>query len=164
MAVAGILLAAALGGGLLFIARCFSSVARKVALRMPAGGPMEGKTAIITGANSGLGRATAAELLRQGARVIMACRDCGRAEEAARELRAEVGLCSRGGGECRGELVVHELDLASLRSVRSFCQQVLKVRSGESRGGVEEIITPWVLSLLQEVHISAPGSAEIGFL
>ncbi|XP_013911736.1 PREDICTED: LOW QUALITY PROTEIN: retinol dehydrogenase 14-like [Thamnophis sirtalis] len=93
---------------------------------MPAGGPMEGKTAIITGANSGLGRATAAELLRQGARVIMACRDCGRAEEAARELRAEVGLCSRGGGECRGELVVHELDLASLRSVRSFCQQVLQ--------------------------------------
>ncbi|XP_015668544.1 retinol dehydrogenase 14 [Protobothrops mucrosquamatus] len=126
MAAAGILLAAALGGGLLFIARCFSSVARKVALRMPAGRPMEGKTAIITGANSGLGRATAAELLRQGARVIMACRDCGRAEEAARELRAEVGLCSRGGGECRGELVVHELDLASLRSVRSFCQQVLK--------------------------------------
>ncbi|XP_039194489.1 retinol dehydrogenase 14-like [Crotalus tigris] len=126
MAAAGILLAAALGGGLLFIARCFSSVARKVALRMPVGRPMEGKTAIITGANSGLGRATAAELLRQGARVIMACRDCGRAEEAARELRAEVGLCSRGGGECRGELVVHELDLASLRSVRSFCQQVLK--------------------------------------
>ncbi|XP_026531358.1 retinol dehydrogenase 14 isoform X1 [Notechis scutatus] len=126
MAAAGILLAAALGGGLLFIARCFSSVARKVALRMPAGGPMEGKTAIITGANSGLGRATAAELLRQGARVIMACRDCGRAEEAARELRAEVGLCSRGGGECRGELVVHELDLASLSSVRSFCQQVLQ--------------------------------------
>uniref|UniRef100_A0A8C5RT60 Retinol dehydrogenase 14 n=1 Tax=Laticauda laticaudata TaxID=8630 RepID=A0A8C5RT60_LATLA len=126
MAAAGILLAAALGGGLLFLARCFSSVTRKVALRMPAGGPMEGKTAIITGANSGLGRATAAELLRQGARVIMACRDCGRAEEAARELRAEVGLCSRGGGECRGELVVHELDLASLSSVRSFCQQVLQ--------------------------------------
>ncbi|ETE70176.1 Retinol dehydrogenase 14, partial [Ophiophagus hannah] len=44
----------------------------------------------------------------------------------ARELRAEVGLCSRGGGECRGELVVHELDLASLSSVRSFCQQVLQ--------------------------------------
>ncbi|XP_032069642.1 retinol dehydrogenase 14-like [Thamnophis elegans] len=127
MAAAGILLAAAVGGGLLFIVRCFSSVARKAALaKMPAGGPMEGKTAIITGANSGLGRATAAELLRQGARVIMACRDCGRAEEAARELRAEVGLCSRGGGECRGELVVHELDLASLRSVRSFCQQVLQ--------------------------------------
>ncbi|XP_070588946.1 retinol dehydrogenase 14 [Erythrolamprus reginae] len=127
MAAAGIILAAALGGGLLFIARCFSSAARRAALKkMPAGGPMEGKTAIITGANSGLGRATAAELLRQGARVIMACRDCGRAEEAARELRAEVGLCSRGGGECRGELVVHELDLASLRSVRSFCQQVLQ--------------------------------------
>ncbi|KAL8172912.1 UNVERIFIED_CONTAM: Retinol dehydrogenase 14 [Gekko kuhli] len=125
MAATAVVLAAALGGGLLLIARRLWSAAGKVT-RSVSAASMEGKTVIITGANSGLGRATAAELLRQHARVIMACRDRGRAEEAARELRAELGLCSRGGGECRGELLVRELDLASLRSVRSFCQQVLQ--------------------------------------
>ncbi|XP_077167417.1 retinol dehydrogenase 14 [Paroedura picta] len=125
MAAAAVVLAAALGGGLLLIVRRLWSAAGKVP-RAVVAASMEGKTVIITGANSGLGRATAAELLRQHARVIMACRDRGRAEEAARELRAELGLCARGGGECRGELLVRELDLASLRSVRSFCHQVLQ--------------------------------------
>nr|XP_056712509.1 retinol dehydrogenase 14 [Euleptes europaea] len=125
MAAAAVVLAAALGGGLLLLARRLWSAAGKGA-RSAAAASMEGKTVIITGANSGLGRAAAAELLRQHARVILACRDRGRAEEAARELRAELGLCSRGGGECRGELLVREVDLASLRSVRRFCQQVLQ--------------------------------------
>ncbi|XP_066467942.1 retinol dehydrogenase 14 [Tiliqua scincoides] len=130
MAATAVVLAAALGGGLLLLARRFWAAAAKATQSAAAAaGLMEGKTVIITGANSGLGRATAAELLRQHARVIMACRDRVRAEEAARELRAELGLCSRGGGECRGELLVRELDLASLRSVRSFCQQVLQEES-----------------------------------
>uniref|UniRef100_A0A7N4V559 Retinol dehydrogenase 14 n=1 Tax=Sarcophilus harrisii TaxID=9305 RepID=A0A7N4V559_SARHA len=82
-----------------------------------AAGLMRGKTVIVTGANSGLGRATAAELLRRGARVILACRDRGRAEEAAAALRRE----GRGAeGSSSG------LDLASLRSVRAFCQEVLQ--------------------------------------
>uniref|UniRef100_G3W4X0 Retinol dehydrogenase 14 n=1 Tax=Sarcophilus harrisii TaxID=9305 RepID=G3W4X0_SARHA len=79
-----------------------------------AAGLMRGKTVIVTGANSGLGRATAAELLRRGARVILACRDRGRAEEAARAGRAPARGSSSG------------LDLASLRSVRAFCQEVLQ--------------------------------------
>uniref|UniRef100_A0A8D0HNZ1 Retinol dehydrogenase 14 n=1 Tax=Sphenodon punctatus TaxID=8508 RepID=A0A8D0HNZ1_SPHPU len=122
MAAAAVL-AAALGGGLFLIARHFLSGARRVS-RSAGAGLMKGKTVIITGANCGLGRATAAELLRRHARVILACRDPGRAEEAARELRAELGLGSRREGV--GELVVRELDLASLRSVRTFCQQVLQ--------------------------------------
>lgn len=128
MAATAVVLATALGGGLLLLARRLWWAAGK-ARRTAAAGPMEGKTVIVTGANSGLGRATTAELLRQHARVIMACRDRVRAEEAARELRAELGLCARGGGECRGQLLVRELDLASLRSVRSFCQQVLQEES-----------------------------------
>ncbi|XP_048831138.1 retinol dehydrogenase 14a isoform X2 [Brienomyrus brachyistius] len=52
---------------------------------------MRGKTVIITGANSGIGRATATELLRMQARVIMACRDWQRAEEAARDMQREAG-------------------------------------------------------------------------
>ncbi|XP_077008269.1 retinol dehydrogenase 14 [Tamandua tetradactyla] len=119
MAVAtGLALLAALGGGLWLAAR---RLAGSRAPRLHGGGdaaPMRGKTVLITGANSGLGRATAAELLRLGARVIMGCRDRGRAQEAAGQLRREL--------RPPGELVVKELDLASLRSVRAFCQEVLQ--------------------------------------
>ncbi|KAI6056192.1 retinol dehydrogenase 14 [Marmota monax] len=123
-------LLAALGGALWLAARRF--VGSRVHRLHGGGDPglMHGKTVLITGANSGLGRATAAELLRLGARVIMGCRDRARAEEAASQLRRELceaegpGLSPDVGGA--GELVVKELDLASLRSVRTFCQELLQ--------------------------------------
>ncbi|XP_075707042.1 retinol dehydrogenase 14 [Rhinoderma darwinii] len=107
--------AVALGGGLIFVARRLMSSSSALAA---ASALMRGKTVIITGANCGIGRATAAELLRQQARVILACRDPERAEEAARELREETGDS--------GEIVVKQLDLSSLKSVRRFCQEVLR--------------------------------------
>ncbi|XP_036729663.1 retinol dehydrogenase 14 isoform X1 [Balaenoptera musculus] len=128
MAVATVAaLLAALGGALWLAARRFVGPSVQRLHRGGDSGLMHGKTVLITGANSGLGRATAAELLRLGARVIMGCRDRTRAEEAAGQLRSEIcqagvpelGPDSGGGGE----LVVKELDLASLRSVRSFCQE-----------------------------------------
>ncbi|KAF6105870.1 retinol dehydrogenase 14 [Phyllostomus discolor] len=123
-AVAALL--AALGGALWLATRRFVGASVR---RLHGGGDaglMQGKTVLITGANSGLGRATAAELLRLGARVIMGCRDRARAEEAAGELRRD--LCPAGGPDAGGvgELVVRELDLASLRSVRAFCQEMLQ--------------------------------------
>ncbi|XP_054485771.1 retinol dehydrogenase 14 [Agelaius tricolor] len=119
--MAAALPALVLGGGLLVAAWRWL----RGAARPGRGGSMRGKTVIITGANSGLGRAAAAELLRMQARVIMGCRDRARAERAAREIRAEVGERADGGGE----LVVRELDLASLRSVRAFCHRVLQEES-----------------------------------
>ncbi|KAM7062385.1 retinol dehydrogenase 14-like [Acridotheres tristis] len=119
--MAAALPALALGAGLLVAAwRWLWGAARP-----RRGGSMRGKTVIITGANSGLGRAAAAELLRMQARVIMGCRDRARAERAAREIRAEVGERA----DDAGELVVRELDLASLRSVRAFCHRVLQEES-----------------------------------
>ncbi|XP_029901099.1 retinol dehydrogenase 14a [Myripristis murdjan] len=80
---------------------------------------MDGQTVIVTGANSGIGRATTAALLRRGARVIMACRDLSRAEEAARDLLLETGADTV-------QLLLRHLDLASLQSVRTFCQHIIK--------------------------------------
>ncbi|XP_073525427.1 retinol dehydrogenase 14 [Phyllobates terribilis] len=111
--------AVALGGGLILVARRLMSSS---SARSAASALMRGKTVIITGANCGIGRATAAELLRLQARVILACRDPERAEEAARELREETGGS--------GEVVVKQLDLSSMASVRRFCQEVVRVRRG----------------------------------
>ncbi|KTF71836.1 hypothetical protein cypCar_00048190, partial [Cyprinus carpio] len=80
---------------------------------------LRGKTIIVTGANSGIGKATAAELLRRQGRVIMACRDRERAEKAALEIQQEAG-------PEQGELVIKLLDLASLKSVRIFCEDIIK--------------------------------------
>ncbi len=65
-----------------------------------------GRVAVVTGANSGLGRVTATELARAGAHVVLAVRDTAAGEEAARRIG--------------GAVEVRELDLASLASVRAF--------------------------------------------
>lgn len=70
-----------------------------------------GRTAVVTGANSGLGYVTARELARRGARVVLACRNRPRGEQALERLLAEVP-------EADAEL--RQLDLADLGSVRGF--------------------------------------------
>jgi NAD(P)-dependent dehydrogenase (short-subunit alcohol dehydrogenase family) len=69
------------------------------------------KLAIVTGANSGLGRIAARELARHGAEVVVACRSVDKGEEAA----AEIGAVARG-----PKPRVSQLDLGSLESVRRF--------------------------------------------
>lgn len=49
---------------------------------------MQGKTVLITGANAGLGKETALALARQGARIIMLCRDAEKSETARQEIIA----------------------------------------------------------------------------
>ena len=78
---------------------------------------LDGKTVIITGANTGIGKETALDLAKRGARVILACRDLKRANEAAEEVRKLSG---------NGNVVVEKLDLASLESVRSFAEKINK--------------------------------------
>jgi NAD(P)-dependent dehydrogenase (short-subunit alcohol dehydrogenase family) len=78
-------------------------------------GRLDGKTAIVTGANSGLGYQAAKALADKGAHVIMACRDAGRAEEAVARLRKEV---------VEPSLEVRALDLASLDSIHAFADGI----------------------------------------
>ena len=49
---------------------------------------LDGKTTVITGCNTGVGYATALDFARRGARVLMACRDSKRAEDAKAKVRA----------------------------------------------------------------------------
>lgn len=73
----------------------------------PTAADLAGRTFIVTGANSGIGRITAATLAERGAQVFLACRSVGKGEAVAAPLRA---------GGAKAE-VLH-LDLADLASVR----------------------------------------------
>jgi len=52
---------------------------------------MKGKTCIVTGANSGIGKVIATELARMGGYVVMVCRDLGRGEAAIAEIKRDTG-------------------------------------------------------------------------
>jgi NAD(P)-dependent dehydrogenase (short-subunit alcohol dehydrogenase family) len=69
------------------------------------------RTAVVTGANSGLGFITARELARRGARVVLGCRDRSRGEDAIRRLKREVP---------DADVELRSLDMADLASIRSF--------------------------------------------
>ncbi|WBM79168.1 SDR family oxidoreductase [Cryobacterium breve] len=77
---------------------------------------LRGRTAIVTGANSGLGFVTASELAGHGASVTLAVRDLARGEDAARRILA--GLPTD--RAANAAVQVRELDLSSLASVRAF--------------------------------------------
>src|SRR5512146_956482 len=53
--------------------------------------PLAGKVALVSGANTGIGRVTAVELARQGAQVFLACRSAPRAQAVLEEIRALPG-------------------------------------------------------------------------
>jgi len=80
-----------------------------------------GRTAVVTGANSGIGFETARALAAQGARVVLACRSEEKGREAEARVRAAVP-----GAEARFEA----LDLGSLASVRAFAE---KLRAAEPK-------------------------------
>ena len=75
-------------------------------------GELKGKIVVVTGANSGIGKATARQLADLGATVVLACRCKERAEAALSELSCVDGRCF--------DLMM--LDLADLDSVRAFAK------------------------------------------
>src|SRR5713101_6111374 len=72
---------------------------------------LSGKTIVVTGGNSGIGYEAALEFARKRAKVILACRDLGKARTAADQIAAS----SPG-----ADVEVMALDLSSLASIRAF--------------------------------------------
>lgn len=80
---------------------------------------LAGKTVIITGGTSGVGKETAFELSLRGARIVLVCRDVAKGQEVAGAIK----------GDTQGEIQVEQCDLASLTSVRQFAAKMLETES-----------------------------------
>ncbi|MHB8532260.1 MAG: oxidoreductase [Solirubrobacteraceae bacterium] len=82
---------------------------------------LAGRTAIVTGANSGLGLVTARQLAKHGAHVVLACRNVEKGAAALAEVEAAAPAA---------KVELEQLDLASLASVQAFA-----ARFGSSHAG-----------------------------
>src|SRR5205085_3975739 len=75
---------------------------------------MQGKVCMVTGANSGIGKATAMGLASMGATVVMVCRDRTRGEEAQRKIKQHSGNAS---------VYLLLADLSSQQAIRRLAQE-----------------------------------------
>lgn len=80
---------------------------------LPKGTRIDGKTCLVTGANSGLGKAVAIDLAKKGGRVIMACR--GGHPEAGEDVKKASGSQS---------VEMIKVDLSDIKSVEAMCDQL----------------------------------------
>ncbi|XP_075963376.1 dehydrogenase/reductase SDR family member 13-like [Anarhichas minor] len=110
-----LLLAAVVLGGYVFLTRTLFKRSK-----CKGNAAIAGKTVVITGGNTGIGKATALHLARKGARVILACRNRDKAELAIADIQQETGST---------DVLFIQLDLASLKSVRCFTERFLKTES-----------------------------------
>jgi NAD(P)-dependent dehydrogenase (short-subunit alcohol dehydrogenase family) len=85
-----------------------------------------GRTAVVTGANSGLGLEAARALAVAGADVVLACRDTDKGRAAAESIHGDAPAAS---------VAVAKLDLADLGSVRGFAE-----RFGTQRDGLDLLV------------------------
>lgn len=76
---------------------------------------LDGQTVVITGANTGIGKETAIDLSRRGARVIIACRDMAKAETAVKEIIESSG---------NDNVTCKQLDLSDIKSIKEFAEGI----------------------------------------
>lgn len=99
-------------GGLIFLIRNFIRTTEFC----DADARFDGKTIVVTGGSSGMGRTLSVELARRGARVIVACRTKARRDSTAFFLRSKTGSFN---------VRTMFMDLTSLDSVYDFCQELV---------------------------------------
>jgi NAD(P)-dependent dehydrogenase (short-subunit alcohol dehydrogenase family) len=85
----------------------------------------EGKIAIVTGSNTGIGYVTARELARRGAKVIVAARNIEKGEKAVQKIKSELGNVP---GASLIEFM--KLDLSSLAEVKIFANDFTQKGAG----------------------------------
>jgi len=76
---------------------------------------LDGRSAIITGGNTGIGKETAIDLAKRGADVIIACRSKERGEAAVKDIKEQ---------SCSDKVELKILDLASFSSIRKFAADI----------------------------------------
>lgn len=101
-------------------------------------GRMRGKVVVVTGASSGIGKATAIKLAEAGAKVIMAARKPTKLEKARKEIE------SKG-----GEVYAYSVDIANLEDCDRFAQQVL-----QDFGQVDVLINNAGRSIRRSINLS----------
>ncbi|XP_072742566.1 retinol dehydrogenase 11-like [Anoplolepis gracilipes] len=92
---------------------------------------LDNKVAVITGANTGIGKETARDFYKRGARVILACRNVEKAKNAIEDIKNNL-LSSTDNNSHQGKLgefAVYPLDLCSLKSVRECAKELLTIES-----------------------------------
>ncbi|XP_019782920.1 retinol dehydrogenase 13 isoform X2 [Tursiops truncatus] len=120
----------------------------------PSKTTIPGKTVIVTGANTGIGKQTALELARRGGTIILACRDLEKCEAAAKEIRGET---------LNHRVNARHLDLASLKSIREFAAKISEagcIITPVTEGETESHICPHpCLPEEERVHILINNAA-----
>jgi NAD(P)-dependent dehydrogenase (short-subunit alcohol dehydrogenase family) len=135
---------------------------------------LSGRVCLVTGANSGIGRATAKALAERGGDVWLLCRDRTRGQEAMR-------ACRRATGNRQVRLAV--VDVADICSVRRFAERfepqkvdvlihnagVLPAARHETAQGLEltlatNVIGPFLLTRLLHARLAAAGGARVIFV
>ncbi|XP_065887759.1 retinol dehydrogenase 13-like [Dysidea avara] len=81
---------------------------------------LDGRTVIITGANTGIGKETAIDLAKRNAKVILACRDVERGKQAEKEIKR---------ASKSDEVSFKQVDLASFASIKKFAAEILEEES-----------------------------------
>ncbi|XP_015785077.1 retinol dehydrogenase 14 [Tetranychus urticae] len=84
-------------------------------IKCPSGCKVVGKTVLITGATQGIGKSTAIELAKRGAKLILACRNIDQANQLAQQIRETTGA----------DVTTIHLDLDSLQSVKKCANTIL---------------------------------------
>ncbi len=137
-------------------------------------GDLHGRVCLVTGSNSGIGRAAATALAARGAEVWLLCRDRGRGDEAVRALRNETG---------NDEVHLAVVDVANLTSVRDFAAGfdrprvdwvvhnagVLPANREQTPDGLERtfatnVVGPFLLTHLLRTRLAASEDARVVFV